>query len=903
VIGMAWFRELSRRLSMLFSRKRFEADLDEEMRLHREMREQDLVERGLAPKEARYAAQRRFGNELVLREESRDMWGWNWLENLLQDVRYGSRMLVKNPSFTVVAVLTLTLGIGANTTIFSLVNSVLLRPLPFQDPERLVDLRETEVAPGDYPLSGPDYLDWQAQNHTLEAVSLYSWRQIMSASGTGEPEPASVVPTQENFFEVVGVRPLLGRGFAPGEDAAGKNHVAVLSYGFWQRRFGGSPQAVGKAIELNDEAYTVVGVMPRWFNFPWAPDLWTPLDMTLKELGQRGDHSWSAVGRMKPGLTLAQARAELLTISERLEKEYPDTNNKVHAVLIPLQERLVGDFKTPLLILLGAVTLVLLVACANVANLLLARATGRQREVALRASLGAGRGRLLRQLLTESILLSLMGAALGALGAWGCVRVLATSKSISLPRVHPIGVDGYVLASTVFVGILAGVLFGLAPALQVLGLNLSDQLKSAAQVVLSPTRTDRLLRDALVVGQIAVTLALLVGAGLLLRSFARLRSADLGIHPHNLLTTTISLPDAKYPTLTARRQFFDQLVDRVGHSPGVEAVAFSTEIPLDGGSNGYLSVDGATDPDLANQLVGWNWITPDYFRTFGIPLLEGRTFTAEDLTRTEATASRLHDLYKAAQGSAPKIPSDLTLVCVISQTTAQTFWRKQNPIGKSFHWDNIKVTVVGVVSDVKEYGIREKIMPQAYYPFTLALSYGGYGRMTIKTLVTPTSVLGDVRRQVRGLDSGLAMFGAQTMDEVIARHTQDTGVQASLLGAFAVLALLLAVVGLYGVMSYLVTQRTREFGIRMALGAPPVKVLALIAKQGLKLSLTGVGLGVAAAMALMHLMSSLIYGVRPSDPPTFIAVSIVLTLVTLAACWFPARRATKIDPMVALRYE
>jgi putative ABC transport system permease protein len=895
--------ELGRRLVMLFRRSQFDRDLEEEMRLHRELREQEQIEAGVAPEGAWYAARRRFGNEIVLREESRDMWGWNWLEDLAQDIRYGARMLRKNPGFMVVAVLTLALGIGANTAIFSVVNSVLLRPLPFQDPERLVDLRETEVAPGDYPLSGPDYLDWQAQNHTLEAVSLYSWRQIMSASGAGEPEPAGVVPMQANFFEVIGVRPLLGRGFAPGEDAAGKNHVTVLSYGFWQRRFGGNPQAIGKAIELNDEAYTVVGVMPRWFNFPWAPDLWTPLDMSPKNLGQRGDHSWNGVGRMKPGVTLAQARAELLTLSERLEKEYPDSNNKVHAVLIPLQETLVGDFRTPLLILLGAVTLVLLVACANVANLLLARATGRQREVALRASLGASRWRLLRQLLTESILLALTGAALGALGAWGCVRLLATAKTVSLPRVHPIGVDGFVLVFTVSVGILAGVLFGLAPALQVSALNLSEQLKTAAQVVLSPTRTGRLLRDALVVGQIAVTLALLVGAGLLLRSFARLRSADLGIHPHNLLTMTISLPDAKYPTLTARRQFFDQLVDRASHTPGVETAAVSSEIPLEGGSNGYLSVDGETDPNLSNQLVGWNWITPDYFRTFGIPVLEGRSFTPEDLDRTEATASRLHDLYEAAQGSAPKIPPDLELVCVISQTTARTFWRNQDPIGRSFHWDNMKVIVVGVVSDVKEYGVRAKMMPQAYFPFTLMLSYGGYGRLTIKTRVPPTSVLGEIRRHVRGLDSGLATFRPRTMDEVIAGNTQDAGVQASLLGVFAALALLLAVVGLYGVMSYLVTQRTREFGIRVALGARQASVLALILKQGLKLSLIGVGLGVAAAMGLTHVMSTLLYGVRPTDPSTFIAVATMLTVVALAACWIPARRATKVDPMVALRYE
>jgi len=895
--------ELARRLLMLLRRRRFDADLQEEMRLHRELREQEQIERGLSAQEARYAAQRRFGNDLIWREESHDMGGWNWLEDLVQDIRFGARMLKKNPGFTVVAVLTLALGIGANTAIFSVVNSVLLRPLPFEHPERLVDLRETEVAPGDYPLSGADYLDWQAQNHTLGAVSLFSWRHIMSASGSGEPEPAAVVNTQANFFDVIGVRPMLGRGFARGEDVAGKNHVAILSYGFWQRRFGGNPQAMGKAVELNDEAYTVVGVMPRWFTFPWTPDLWTPLDMTPKELGLRGNHNWSAVGRIQPGVTLAQARAELLTISERLEKQFPDTNNKVHAVLTPLQETLVGDSRTPLLIILGAVTLVLLVACANVANLLLARAAGRQREVALRATLGAGRWRLVRQLLTESVLLAVMGAALGTLGAWGCVRLLENAKTVPLPRVHPVGLDGFVLMFTVLVSLLAGVLFGLAPALQVSALNLSEQLKTAALAVLSPARTGRWLRDALVVGQIAVTLALLVGAGLLLRSFARLRSADLGIQPHNLLTMTLNLPDAKYPTLAARRQFFDQLADRVNHTPGVEAAGISEEIPLEGGSNGYLSVDGETDPNLSNQLVAWNWITPDYFRTFGIPLLEGRNLTAEDLDRAEATASRVHDLYQAAQGSAPKIPPDLTLVSVISQTTARTFWRSQNPIGRSFHWDNMKVVVVGVVSDVREYGVRAKIMPQAYFPYTLLLSYGGYGRLSIRTRIPPTAVLGEIRRHVHELDSGLAMFQARTMDEVIADNTQDAGVQAFLLGTFAALALLLAVVGLYGVMSYLVTQRTREFGIRVALGARQASVLKLIMKQGLGLSAAGVGLGVAAAMGLTHLISRLLYDVRPSDPATFVAVAGVLTLVALAACWIPARRATKVDPLVALRYE
>jgi predicted permease len=893
--------ELVRRFSMLFRRGQFDSNLDEEMRLHRELREQEQIEQGLPPKEAHYAAQRRFGNDLVLREESRDMWGWNWLEDLLQDVRYGLRQLRRIPGFTAVAVLTLALGIGANTAIFSVVNSVLLRPLPFQDPERLVDLRETEVAPSDYPLSGQDYLDWQAQNHSLEGASLYSWRQSVSVRGAGEPEPAGAEPVQANFFDVLGVRPMLGRGFAPGEDSAGKNRVAVLSYGYWQRRLAGDQHAIGKALELNDEAYTVVGVMPPWFSFPRQPDLWMPLDMSPKELGPRGGHRWSAVARLKPGVSMRQARAELLAISERLEKEYPDSNNNVHAVLIPLQETLVGNSKTPLLVLLGTVTLVLLVACANVANLLLARATVRQREMALRASLGASRGRVLRQLLTEGLLLALIGAAFGTLGAWWCVRLLRDAKTLPLPRIHPLGLDGSVLLFTVSISILGGVLFGFAPAWQAPGLNLSETLKTAGQGALSPTRTGRWLRDALVVGQMAVTLALLVGASLLLRSFERLRSAEVGFQPQNVLTMYFELPKAKYPTMAARREFFDRLVDRASRTPGVQAAALSTEIPIEGGSNGYLSVDGGSDPKYSRLLVGWNYITPDYLRTLGIPLLEGRDFTAEDLERTASVAYRLEDLYKAGRGGEPKIPKDLTLVAVISHATAETFWRKQDPIGKSFHWNNLKFVIVGVVGDVKEYGVRAQTTPQAYFPFTLAL--WPYGRLTLKTRVPPTTVLGEIRRQVRGLDSGLTTFRPRTMEEVIVFNTQDTGLQAVLLGAFASLALLLAVVGLYGVMSYLVAQRTREFGIRLALGANQGIVLNLVLKQGLQLSLIGVGVGMAAATALAHTMSSLFYGVRPTDPPTFVGVAVVLTAVALAACWIPARRATKVDPMVALRHE
>lgn len=831
------------------------------------------------------------------------MWAWASIETLLQDIRYGFRQLSRSPGFATVAVLTLALGIGANTAIFSIVYSVLLRPLPFKNPGQLVALFETEEAPGDFPLSGADYLDWEARTRTLEATSLYSWTRHVNASSTGAPETAGVVQTQANFFDVLGVQPFKGRAFARGEDRAGRNHITILSYGFWQRHFGGQPNTIGKTVELNDEAYTVIGVMPRWFNFPASTDLWTPFDMNPNVLGPRGDHNWNGLGRLKAGVTLDRARGELLAISQRLEKQYPDSNNKVHAALTPLKETLTGDSKAPLLILFGAVTLVLLLACANVANLLLARATGRLREMAVRASLGAGRLRLVRQLLTESVLLALSGSLLGTMGAWWLVRLLESTKALPLPRLNPIELDGRVLLFTVVVSMLAGILFGLAPAFQMSGSNVSDELKAGALSVLSAAGGRRRLRDALVVGEIAVTLALLVGAGLLLRSFAHLRTADIGVNPRNLLSMSIDLPETKYSTLAARRQFFDQLVHRVNQTPGIEAAAASTEIPLQGGSNGYIKVDGENSPALTGQLVGWNYITPGYFQTLGIPLLAGRTFTPSDVDRTAAVAAKLFELYKAAKGAPPNIPENLTMTAIISKDTADTFWRNQNPIGRSFHWNGVKVTILGVVGNVKEYGIRAKPMPQAYFPFPLTLAFESYGRLTVRTRIAPLGTLPAIRRQLHALDDTLAASGAQTMQELIASDTEDATVQTFLLGAFATLALILAAVGLYGVMSYLVTQRTREIGVRMALGAQRINVLQMVMKHGARLTLTGIALGVFAALALTHVMSTLLYGVDATDPFTFIAVAILLAVVASLAYYIPARRAMKIDPMLALRYE
>jgi putative ABC transport system permease protein len=816
----------------------------------------------------------------------------NWLESFWMDLRYGLRTLQKNRGFAAVAILTLALGIGANTAIFSAVNAVLLRPLPFTQPERLVQLWESESAVPQAPFAAPDFVDWRAQNQTFDDMAIYTWPQSLNLSGAGEPEHIAGVLTQANFFSVLGSAPMLGRTFAQGEDQAGHNHVAVLSYGLWQRRFGGTRDALGKEIELGGEKYEIVGIMPPDFRMGLRADLWAPIDMDLKKLPARGNHSFPAIGRLKPGVTLQQAKANLNAIAERLTEQYPDSNRHIGADVVEMYEALTGNVRLALLVLLGAVALVLLIACVNVANLLLARASSRQREIALRSALGASRPRIIRQLLTESVLLSFLAAVPGILIAYWGVSLLRSLPGAPLRVLDQISVDGTALGFAIAIAALTGLVFGLVPALQVGRRDLHDDLKSGGKGAGMAASSSKWLRNGLVVGEIALSLCLLIGAGLLLRTFERLRSVEIGVRPDNVLTAKVALPEAQYAE-DQRPRVFREMAERLENAAGVESAAVSSEIPLDGGTNSYAKKPGAPVEELGS-LMEWNEITPGYFKTFGIPLREGRTFGAGDFDLARKVSA-------AAKKSDTKYDGPM-MVGVINQKMATEFWPSESALGKVFEVDLIPVQVIGVVADTKIFNSpRQKTIDEAYFP----VGWGSRGEMTITvhSVEAAAALPETVRRTIAGMDSSLPIFNVRTMEQVIVESSSDTRFEALLLGIFAGLALVLAAVGIYGVMSYLVAQRAQELGIRMALGAQPRDVLRLVLGRGVMLTVAGLAIGLVAAFAITRLLSNLLFGVSATDPLTFFGVAILLGLVALAACWIPARRAMRVDPMTALRYE
>jgi len=897
-----WKDEIGKLLAGLRLAPTREAEIIEELAQHLDDRYEQLLRGGATAGEAYQAAmleltesdllaqelgqvERPFRHEPVVLGANRRM---SIMGDLWQDLRYGLRMLVKNPGFTIVAVLALALGIGANSAIFSVVNTVLLRPLPYQDPERLVMVWEANAKAG-FPKDTPaaaNYVDWRDQNQVFEGMAAIA-NQNFNLTGTGEPERIEGRLVSANLFGLLGVEPHLGRAFLPEEDQPGRHNVVVLSYGLWQRRFGSDGKIVGQALTLNGENYTVVGIMPPHFQFPTREDqLWAPIAFTPQQAANRGRHYLEVVARLKPGVTLAQAQAEMSAIAVRLQQQHAE-NTDLGANVTPLHEQIVGDIKPALLVLLGAVGFVLLIACANVANLLLARAAGRQKEISIRVALGASRLRLIRQFLTESLLLAVLGGVVGLLlSLWG-VSLLKAFIPENISQVEAITIDGRVLLFTLLVSLLTGLIFGLAPAAQAASLNLSETLKEGGRDSAAGSRGNR-IRGALVIAEVAVSLILLIGAGLLINSFLRLRNVDPGFRTNNLLTMQVVLPAFKYPDQARRTAFYDQLLNRIETLPGVKSAAFTTNLPLyrQGNSMG-VSVEGIPDPAPGQgrrPSVMTRVISPRYFQTMGIQLLQGRGFSNED-------------------------KEDAPAVAVINETMARHFWPGQDPLGKRLTPGSLTstdpndwITVVGVANDVRQIDLTAPPKPQMYLSYVQA-GFFAPGDLVVSTDLEPLSLAAAVRKAVWEVDKDQPVSNIRTMEEIASESVARQRFSMLLLGVFAALALVLAAVGIYGVMSYSVAQRTREFGIRMALGARRGDVLRLAVGHGLKLVLIGIVVGLGAAFFLTRVMSSLLFGVSATDPITFIGISLVLISVAVIASYLPARHATKIDPMVALRYE
>ena len=890
--------EIRKQLAKLRLAPTRENEIVEELSQHMEDQYEQSLSRGAGQEEAYQATLRALTENDVLARELKRVERRvahepvalgnekaKWLGDLWLDLRYGLRMLAKNPGFTIVAVIALALGIGANSAIFSVVNTVLLRPLPYKNPEQLVMVWEENSKQG-FPKDTPaaaNYVDWRDQNHVFASIAAIADISF-NLTGIGDPERIDGLRVSTSLFSLLGVEPRLGRAFRPEEDKPGANQVVMMSYGLWQRRFGADPGIIGKPISLNGKSFIVVGVMPRGFQFPQNNQLWIPMAFDAKEAGNRGAHYLQVVARIKSGTTLEQAQAEMTTIAARLAQQYPATNTSIGAVVTPLHEQVVGKIRPALLVLLGAVAFVLLIACANVANLLLARAAVRQKEIALRLALGASRSRLIRQFLTESVLLASLGGAVGLLLSLAGLNVLKGFIPPNISQAGNITIDGKVLMFTVLVSLATGLIFGLAPALQAAHFNLNDTLKESGRDSDAGSRGNR-IRGLLVISEVAVSFILLIGAGLLINSFVRLRNVDPGFRAANVLTMRIVLPEVRYPDRKGRARFYDELIRRVEALPGVTSAAVVTDVPLTNSGNSVgVSIEGRADPAPDRvPIVITRMISPNYFKTMGIPLLKGRELNQED-------------------------KADSSPVAVISETTARVFWPGEDPLGKRMkvgvgpNNDNQWFSVVGVVRDVRndELGIESK--PQMYLPHAQNEFFDPRA-LVVRTNVDPLSLALTVRRTVWEIDKDQPVSDISSMEQVVAESVARQCFSMLLLGVFAGLALVLAAVGIYGVMSYAVAQRTHEIGIRMALGAQRTDVLKLTIGQGLRLVVSGVLIGLAAAFALTRVMASLLFGISPTDSTTFITISLVLIGVAALASYIPALRATRVDPMFALRYQ
>ena len=862
--------------------------LAEEIAGHLRMAASDREARGESPAQASESARRELGNKGMIQDVTHDQWGWTWLEILLQDLRYGARTLRKNPGFTLVAVLTLALGIGANTAIFSLVNGVLLQPLPYPHSDRLVGLTQ-------YFPKGP-LVFMREQSRTMDLVG-FSDNKEFNLTGSGDPVRLIGNSVSADFFSVLGQQAAMGRTFQKGEDQPGKDNEVILSRALWERRFQSDPNIIGRWITLEGVDRQIVGVMPADFQFVSPKtELWVPLHLDPRNIGDYwGDSYMAVIGRLRPGATLEQARAELKAMRPRVLAAFawrmPD-NWSINASVASLEEAIVGDARGKLLILLGAVGLLLLIACANVANLLLARATTREKEVAVRVVLGAGRWRILRQLITESVLLSLLGAALGLGFAVYGLSIMKTTLPPETPRLADVGLNGHVLIFTAVLAILTGIIFGLVPALGASRVDMTEALKAGGQR--SATRGNHRASRLLVVGEVAIAMILVVAAGLLVKSLWILSGTSPGFHSEHIVTARIT-PNESFCEVPGRcLAFYDELLDRTRALPGVQDVAAVNGLPLGGGAEIFPgAVEAHPTPAGAHVPMLWEKIiTPDYLRIMKIPVLRGRAFTESD-TGADAQAA-----------------------VIVSKATAERFWPGQDAVGEHIkpNWEKEWRTVVGVVGDVREFDIKrdsaswiDGVIYTPYGPHAIRGS-GAAAPPSDMTLVIGTSgdqvqIAGELKDVVAGLNNEVPVSQVSTMKSWVSEAMAEPRSISALFGVFAALALLLGSVGIYGVVSYSVAQRTREIGIRMALGARRQEVLMLVVGQGVKLALAGVAIGIAGGLMLTRLMSGLLYGVHATDPVTYGAVAVLLILVALAACFIPARRAMRVDPIVALRYE
>lgn len=812
------------------------------------------------------------------------------METLFKELRYGIRSLLKHPGFTAIAVITLALGIGANTAMFSVINGVLLRPLPYHEPDRLVTIWEESPQRGLYqlPVSFANFRDWVEQNHVFEQISAYTFTNL-NLTGAGEPARLLTVRSSANLFSLVGAAPLLGRAFLTEEDKEGANRVVILGHALWQSRFGSDPEIVGKSLTLNNQSYTVVGVMSSNFQFPVGfgylgkvlndpVELYVPIAATSKETG-RGNYSFFAIGRLKPGVTIDQAQAEMTTIEGRLEQQYPEGNTGIGISLISTQEQTVKEIRPALLVLLGAVAFMLLIACANIANLLLVRAASRQKEIAIRTALGASRLRVLRLLLTESLMLSFAGGCLGLLLAiWGTDALMALAPD-NIPRLNEVAVDARVFGFTLAVSLVTGIFFGLIPAIHASKPDLNEALKEGSRGSMGSTAGKR-TRSVLVAVEVALSLVLLIGAGLMIKSFLRLQQMNLGFNPDNVLAVNLSLSSSRYPEDRQQVAFFREALERLQSLPGIKSAGATTGLPLTLSLSGSdFRIEGRPEPEAGKEMIiHTRSVSPDYFETLGIGLIKGRNFSDRD-------------------------KSDAPRAAIINDDLARIYFPNEDPLDKRITFDDGEswISIVGVIEDVKQLGLDSSAKPEVYFPYLQRAAPSM--SLVVRTASDPLALAGAVKSQIQMIDKDLPIDDAQTMQQLLAESTSGRRFNMLLLTVFATVALVLAIVGIYGVMSYTVTQRTHEIGIRVAIGAQSRDVFRMVIGQGMMLAMIGVAFGLVGAFGLTRLMTTMLFGVEPTDPATFVSIAVLLTTVALVACCIPGRRAAKVNPLVALRYE